>query len=55
MRKILESGPFKHEIKRESKGKHGKTLVALLRPVLVALAMDTPLEPPGTAPAWLTL
>jgi len=45
MRNILESGAFKHDIKREAKGRHGKTLVALLHPVLVALAMDAPLEP----------
>jgi len=31
MRKILESGAFKHDIKRESKGRHGKTLATLLR------------------------
>jgi mRNA interferase YafQ len=45
MRQILESGPFKRDVKREARGKHGKTLAAMLRPVLVALANDEPLEP----------
>ncbi|VVM07868.1 type II toxin-antitoxin system RelE/ParE family toxin [Methylacidimicrobium tartarophylax] len=45
MRQILESGPFERDVAREAKGKHGKTLAAMLRPVLVALANDEPLEP----------
>jgi len=45
MRRILESGAFKSDIKREAKGQHGKTLATLLRPVLTALSTDAPLEP----------
>lgn len=45
MRQILESGPFKRDVKREAKGKHGKMLATMLRTVLVALANDEPLEP----------
>jgi len=45
MRRILESGAFKSDIKREARGKYGKTLAALLRPVLIALSADTPLDP----------
>jgi len=45
MRRILESGAFKNDIKREAKGRHGQVLTTLLRQVLVSLSMDTPLEP----------
>jgi len=45
MRKVLESGPFKRDVKREAKGKYGKTLAPILKPVLAALAADKPLEP----------
>jgi len=45
MRKILESSVFKHDLKREAKGRHGKQLAAMLRPVLVSLATDERLEP----------
>ncbi|AGF74128.1 addiction module toxin, RelE/StbE family [Bartonella australis AUST/NH1] len=44
MRKIQESTVFKRDIRREAKGRYGKTLAVLLRPVLVALANDEPLE-----------
>lgn len=45
MREIRESGPFKHDIKREAKGQNGKTLAAALRLVLMVLANDELLEP----------
>jgi|GEM_PF-3628884 len=44
MRKILESGSFRRDLKREAKGKYGKELAAVLRPVLAALVADELLE-----------
>lgn len=44
MRTIERSSPFKRDYKRESKGRHHATLDDALRPVLVALATDQPLD-----------
>ena len=44
MRTIERSTAFKRDYKRESKGVHRATLDANLRPVLVALASDQPLD-----------
>jgi len=43
MRKIKRTGQFKLDYKRESKGRHGRTLDDELLPVLKALANDSPL------------
>jgi len=43
--KTLWTGQFKHDLKREAKGKHRATLIVDLLPVLVALATGEPLEP----------
>ena len=45
MRTIERSTTFKRDYKRESKGQHRATLDADLRPILIALATDTQLEP----------
>jgi mRNA interferase YafQ len=45
MRKIERIGQFKRDYKREAKGRHGKSLDALLVPIITALANDEPLEP----------
>lgn len=45
MRAINRSTAFKRDYKRESRGQHRKTLDETLKPVLLALAMDKPLEP----------
>lgn len=45
MRRIERIGQFKRDYKRETKGRHGKALDALLVPVITALASDEPLEP----------
>lgn len=45
MRTIERSTTFKRDYKRESKGRHRATLDDDLRPILIALATDTPLEP----------
>jgi mRNA-degrading endonuclease YafQ of YafQ-DinJ toxin-antitoxin module len=44
MRTIDRSSAFKHDYKRESKGQHRATLDDALKPVLVALATDQPLD-----------
>lgn len=44
MRTIERSSAFKRDYKRESKGKHRARLDDDLRPVLVALATDQPLD-----------
>lgn len=46
MRTIERSSAFKRDYKREAKGKHQATLDDMLKPVLVALATDQPLETP---------
>jgi mRNA interferase YafQ len=43
MRTIERSSAFKHDYKREAKGRHRATLDTTLLPVLVALADDLPL------------
>lgn len=45
MRAIDRASSFKRDYKRESKGQHRATLDAGLRPVLLALVTDQPLEP----------
>jgi mRNA interferase YafQ len=45
MRTIEQTGQFKRDYKRESKGQHRATLDAALMPVLLALASDVPLAP----------
>ena len=44
MRTIERIGQFKRDYKREAKGRHGKTLDAMLGLVVAALARDEPLE-----------
>ena len=44
MRTIDRSSAFKRDYKREAKGQHRDTLDGALKPVLVALATDQPLE-----------
>ena len=44
MRTIERSSTFKHDYKREAKGRHRATLDEELKPVLVALATDAPLD-----------
>ena len=43
MRTIDRSTAFKHDYKREAKGRHRATLDDDLNPLLVALATDQPL------------
>lgn len=43
MRTIEQTGQFKRDFKRESKGKHRKTLAADLKGVLTSLLADEPL------------
>ena len=45
MRTIKQTGQFKRDLKREAKGNHRDTLEHSLMPVLIALAVDEPLEP----------
>ena len=45
MRTIEQTGQFKRDYKRESKGQHRATLDAALMPVLLALSSDAPLGP----------
>lgn len=40
MRIIKQSSQFKHDIKREKKGKYSKILEEILMPVLISLASD---------------
>ena len=44
MRQIERTGQFKRDYKREAKGQHRATLDSELKPVLVALATDQPLD-----------
>lgn len=44
MRRINRSSAFKHDYKREARGKHRTTLDDALKPVLMALATDQPLD-----------
>ncbi|HRP26088.1 type II toxin-antitoxin system YafQ family toxin [Thauera sp.] len=44
MRTIDRSSAFKRDYKREAKGQHRATLDEVLKPVLVALATDQPLD-----------
>ena len=44
MRTIDRSSAFKRDYKREAKGQHRATLDDALKPVLVALATDQPLN-----------
>ena len=44
MRTIERSSAFKRDYKRESRGPHRDTLDEALRPVLLSLATDQPLE-----------
>lgn len=44
MRTIKQSGPFKRDLKRESKGPHRKVLQHGLVAIIAALAADKPLE-----------
>lgn len=44
MRTIDRSSAFKRDYKREAKGKHRATLDEALKPVLVVLATDRPLD-----------
>jgi mRNA interferase YafQ len=44
MRTIERATAFKRDYKREAKGPHRATLDEVLRPVLVALVTDQPLE-----------
>ena len=44
MRTIDRSSAFKRDYKREAKGQHRATLDDSLKPVLVALATDQPLD-----------
>ena len=45
MRRIERTSRFKRDYKRESRGRHGTHLDAILAPVVQALANDRPLEP----------
>ena len=44
MRTIDRSSAFKRDFKREAKGQHRATLDDALKPVLLALATDQPLD-----------
>lgn len=44
MRTIDRSSAFKRDYKRETKGQHRATLDVALKPVLLALATDLPLD-----------
>jgi mRNA interferase YafQ len=44
MRKIEQTGQYKRDLKRESKGRYRATLAVDLRPVFDALIADQPLE-----------
>jgi len=44
MRTIDRASSFKRDYKREAKGQHRATLDSELKPVLVALATDQPLD-----------
>lgn len=44
MRTIDRSSAFKRDYKREAKGQHRATLDDMLKPVLLALATDQPLD-----------
>lgn len=44
MRTIDRSSAFKRDYKREAKGQHRATLDEVLKPVLLALATDQPLD-----------
>ncbi|WP_119797095.1 type II toxin-antitoxin system YafQ family toxin [Candidatus Fukatsuia symbiotica] len=44
MRTIKQTGQFKRDLRRESKGRYRATLEADLMPVLISLANDSPLE-----------
>ena len=44
MRRIEPTGQFKRDYKREGKGLHRATLDAELKPVLLSLVADQPLE-----------
>jgi mRNA interferase YafQ len=45
MRTIKQSGPFKRDLKRESKGPHSKILQQEFVALIAKLATDQPLEP----------
>ena len=45
MRTIDRSSAFKRDYKRESKGPHRSTLDEILKPALLSLATDQPLNP----------
>ena len=45
MRTIKQSGQFKKDLKRESKGQHRKALQSDFVALVAALASDAPLEP----------
>jgi mRNA interferase YafQ len=45
MRTIRQSGQFKRDLKRESKGQHRKVLQSEFVSLVEALATDRPLEP----------
>jgi mRNA interferase YafQ len=45
MRTIRQSGQFKRDLKRESKGQHRKALQAEFVSIVATLASDEPLEP----------
>ncbi len=45
MRRIERTRQFKRDYRREAKGQHGRSLDAVLIPVLLALGNDQPLEP----------
>lgn len=45
MRTIKQSGQFKRDLKRESKGPHRKVLQAEFVAIIATLAADRPLEP----------
>jgi len=45
MRTIKQSGQFKRDLKRESKGQHRKALQADFVAIVESLAADIPLEP----------
>lgn len=45
MRTIERATAFKRDYKREAKGPHRSTLDEVLRPVLLSLITDQPLEP----------
>lgn len=44
MRTIDRSSPFKRDYKRETRGRHRLILDSALKPILIALATDKPLE-----------